>query len=111
MIDEAFRIYEKERAFAGDTPTTRAKLAHVLAVSGRADEARRILQELVARRKQRWVTAYELAVVYSLLGDHDNAFNWLDRAEKEHAVGYTYLRVDPRLDNLRGDPRYIKLLR
>jgi Flp pilus assembly protein TadD len=111
MTEEAFRIYEKERAFAGDTPTTRAKLAHVLAVSGRADEARRILQELVARRKQQWVTAYELAVVYSLLGDRDNAFNWLERAEREHAVGYTYLRVDPRLDNLRGDPRYAELLR
>jgi Tol biopolymer transport system component/serine/threonine protein kinase/tetratricopeptide (TPR) repeat protein len=111
MIEEAFRIYEKERAFAGDTPTTRAKLAHVLAAGGRAEESRRILQELVARRKQQWVTAYEVAVVYSLLGDFDNAFEWLDRAEKEHAVGYTYLRVDPRLDNLRGDPRYAKLLR
>ncbi|HEX9919370.1 MAG TPA: tetratricopeptide repeat protein, partial [Pyrinomonadaceae bacterium] len=111
MTEEAFRIYEKERAFAGDTPTTRAKLAHVLAVSGRADESRRILQELVARRKQQWVTAYEIAVVYSLLGDRDNAFSWLERAEREHAVGYTYLRVDPRLDNLRGDPRYAQLLR
>ncbi|MDQ1523263.1 MAG: eukaryotic-like serine/threonine-protein kinase, partial [Pyrinomonadaceae bacterium] len=111
MTDEALKIYEKERAFAGDTPTTRAKLAHVLAVSGRAEESRRILEELVARRKQQWVTAYEIAVVYALLGDNDNAFNWLDRAEKEHAVGYTYLRVDPRLDNLRGDPRYAQLLR
>jgi Tol biopolymer transport system component/serine/threonine protein kinase/tetratricopeptide (TPR) repeat protein len=111
MTDEAFRIYEKERAFAGDTPTTRAKLAHVLAVSGRVEESRRILQELVARRRQQWVTAYEIAVVYSLLGDRDNAFIWLDRAEREHAVGYTYLRVDPRLDNLRGDPRYAQLLR
>jgi hypothetical protein len=42
---------------------------------------------------------------------NDNAFLWLDRAEKEHAVGYTYLRVDPRLDNLRGDPRYAERLR
>ncbi|HJR09580.1 MAG TPA: protein kinase [Pyrinomonadaceae bacterium] len=111
MTDAAFGVYERERAFAGDTPTTRAKLAHVLAVGGRSAEARRVLEELVARRKQQWVTAYEIAVGYALLNDHDNAFLWLDRADKEHAVGYTYLRVDPRLDNLRGDPRYIKLLR
>ncbi|HYP00266.1 MAG TPA: tetratricopeptide repeat protein, partial [Pyrinomonadaceae bacterium] len=111
MTEAAFDIYERERAFAGDTPTTRTKLAHVLAASGRAAEARRILEELVARRKQQWVTAYEIAVVYALLGDKDNAFQWLERADKEHAVGYTYLRVDPRLDNLRGDPRYAKLLR
>ena len=57
------------------------------------------------------MTTYEIAVVYALLGDLDNAFLWLDRAEKEHAVGYTYLRVDPRLDNLRGDPRYAERLR
>jgi tetratricopeptide (TPR) repeat protein len=111
MTDAAYAVYERERAFAGDTPTTRAKLAHVLAVSGRKDEARRIVEELVARRKAQWVTAYEIAVVYALLGERDNAFLWLDRAEKEHAVGYTYLRVDPRLDNLRGDPRYAQLLR
>lgn len=111
MHDAAYAVYEKERAFAGDTPTTRAKLAHVLAAAGRTEEARRILQELVARRKRQWVMTYEIAVVYALLKDLDNAFLWLDRAEKEHAVGYTYLRVDPRLDNLRGDPRYVERLR
>ncbi|HKP73191.1 MAG TPA: tetratricopeptide repeat protein, partial [Pyrinomonadaceae bacterium] len=111
MTDAAFGIYEKERAFAGDTPTTRAKQAHVLAASGRGDEARRILQELVARRKQQWVSAYEIAVVYALLGDKDNAFLWLEKSKQEHAVGYTYLRVDPLLEPLRGDPRYAQLLR
>jgi Tol biopolymer transport system component/serine/threonine protein kinase/tetratricopeptide (TPR) repeat protein len=111
MADAAFAVYERERAFSGDTPMTRAKLAHVLAVSDRKEEARRIVEELVARRKTQWVTAYEIAVVYAFLLDKDNAFLWLDRAEKEHAVGYTYLRVDPRLDNLRSDPRYAKLLR
>lgn len=34
LHDQAFTIYEKERAFAGNTPTTRAKLAHVLAAGG-----------------------------------------------------------------------------
>jgi TolB-like protein/Flp pilus assembly protein TadD len=111
MTDAAFAVYERERAFSGDTPTTRAKLAHVLAISGRKEEARRIVEELIARRKQQWVTAYEIAVVYAFLLDKDNAFLWLERAEKEHAVGYTYLRVDPRLDNLRSDPRYAQLLR
>jgi eukaryotic-like serine/threonine-protein kinase len=111
MTDAAFAVYERERAFSGDTPMTRAKLAHVLAISGRREEARHIVEELVARRKQQWVTAYEIAVVYAFLLDKDNAFLWLERAEKEHAVGYTYLRVDPRLDNLRSDPRYAKLLR
>ncbi len=54
---EALAAYEQERVFAGDTPTTHAKRAHVLAAIGRHDEARVILQEILARRQQQWVTA------------------------------------------------------
>ncbi|MCA1627021.1 MAG: tetratricopeptide repeat protein, partial [Acidobacteria bacterium] len=109
--DAAFAIYEKERAFAGDTPTTKAKHAHVLAAAGRAPEAQKILQELLAERQRQAVTPYEIAVIYSLLGDKDRAFEWLEQAGKDHAVGFTFVRVDPLLDNLRDDPRYAALLR
>jgi Tol biopolymer transport system component/serine/threonine protein kinase/tetratricopeptide (TPR) repeat protein len=111
MSDAAFAVYEKERAFAGDTPTTRAKLAHVLAAGGQKAEARKILDELLANRKSQWVTPYEIAVIYALLDNSDNAFVWLNKAAQEHAVGFSFAQVDPHLDNLRGDPRYAKLLR
>jgi serine/threonine-protein kinase len=105
MHAAAFEVYEKERAFAGDTPTTQAKLAHVLAASGRVEEARRTLDDLLALPQRSGVTPYEIAVIYSLMGDLDEAFQWLSRAEREHAVGLTYVGVDPHLDNLRADPR------
>jgi serine/threonine protein kinase/tetratricopeptide (TPR) repeat protein len=111
MCDEALAVYEQERAFAGDTPNTRAKRAHVFATCGRNAEAREILAELVAQRDEKWVTAYELAVIYSILGENDEAFVWLAQAEKENAVGLIYARVDPRLNNLRTDPRFDELLR
>jgi TolB-like protein/Flp pilus assembly protein TadD len=111
MAEAAFRIYEKERAFAGETPTTRAKHAHVLAASGRTEEARKVLAELLSQGGQRGVTPYEIAVIYALLGDRDRAFKWLAQSERERAVGFSYVRVDPLLDNLRDDPRYGELLR
>ncbi|MBC8030163.1 MAG: tetratricopeptide repeat protein [Pyrinomonadaceae bacterium] len=111
MCDEALAVYERERAFAGDSATTRAKRAHVLASCGRSDEAREILARLVARRDEEWVTAYEIAVVYSLLGDLDEAFAWLDVADREQAVGFSFVRVDPRLNALRHDPGFDDLLR
>jgi hypothetical protein len=46
-----------------------------------------------------------------LLGDKDSAFSWLSLAEREHAVGFTFVRVDPHLGNLRSDPRFEDLLR
>jgi TolB-like protein/tetratricopeptide (TPR) repeat protein len=111
MHAEALAAYEQERSFAGDTPTTRAKRAHVLAAIGQHDEARAILDEILARRQEEWVTAYEIAIIYCLLGDQDNAINWLTRADREHAVGFTFVRVDPHLDGLRSDPRFKELIR
>jgi TolB-like protein/Flp pilus assembly protein TadD/tRNA A-37 threonylcarbamoyl transferase component Bud32 len=111
MHAEALAAFEQERSFAGDTPTTHAKRAHVLAAIGKFDEARAILEELVGKRSENWVTAYEIAIIYSLLGERDQAFRWLVQAEREHAVGFTFVRVDPHLTNLRTDPRFAELIR
>ncbi|HZI17063.1 MAG TPA: protein kinase [Pyrinomonadaceae bacterium] len=110
MCDEALAVFEQERAFAGETPMTRAKHAHVLASCGHQAEARDILNDLVRRRPEQWVTAYEIAVIYTLLGERDAAFEWLARAEEEHAVGLTYVGVDPRIDALRDDPRFADMM-
>jgi tetratricopeptide (TPR) repeat protein len=111
MDNEAMAAFEQERSFAGDTPTTHAKRAHVLAATGKRDEARAILDEIIAKRHQNWVTAYEIAIIYTWLGDFENAFRWLAQAEREHAVGFTFVRVDPHLAKLRSDPRFADLMR
>jgi eukaryotic-like serine/threonine-protein kinase len=108
---EALATYEQERVFAGDTPTTRAKRAHVLAAIGRHDEARPILEQIIAKRNEEWVTAYEIAIIYSWLGELNKGFEWLKLAEQEHAVGFTFVRVDPNLKNVRSDRRFAELLR
>jgi tetratricopeptide (TPR) repeat protein len=110
MVPEALAAFDQERVFAGDTPTTRAKRAHVLAATGHVEQARELLDEIISQRSEKWVTAYEIAIIYSLLNDRDNAFLWLDKADHEHAVGFTFARVDPHLENLRTDPRFNKLL-
>lgn len=111
MHSEALATYEQERSFAGDTPTTRAKRAHVLAAIGKRGEALAILEDLLAHRQEQWVTAYEIAIIYCLLNDRDNAFRWLAQAEREHAVGFTFVRVDPHLESLRSDPLFEQMLR
>jgi hypothetical protein len=54
--------------------------------------------------------AAAVAESYSLLGDSDNAFVWLNKAYDPHA-GLIYIKVEPKLDRLRSDPRYADLLR
>lgn len=111
MADEALAIYEKERAFAGDTPTTRAKFAHVLASSGKIDEARRILQDLIDKGQANHVTPYEIAVIYSLLNDKSEALTWLNKARDTHAPGFSFVSVDPHLSNLRNEPQFQEIIK
>jgi TolB-like protein/Tfp pilus assembly protein PilF len=50
------------------------------------------------------------ATVFALLGDHDSALPLLEQAVSAWRSARTYLRLDPRWDSLRGDPRFEKLL-
>ena len=49
-------------------------------------------------------------MLHAGLGDVDDAFRWLDQAVQEGATGLIFLRVHPRLDSIREDPRYAALL-
>ena len=86
-------------------------LGHLEAASGNEQEARRILAELTATRAKRVVSAWGIAVLHASLGDIDEAFKWLETAIEERASGLLLLRVHPRLDPIRKDPRYLPLVR
>jgi tetratricopeptide (TPR) repeat protein/TolB-like protein len=110
MHKEALAAFEQERVFAGETATTRLKQAGVFAAVGRTEEARSVLKQVIEHRNTQWVSAYEIAIVYCWLGEYDESFRWLTLAEREHAVGFTFVRVDPRLEQLRKDSRFDQLL-
>jgi len=61
--------------------------------------------------KQRYVSSYAIAYVYIPLGDFDQACAWLEKAYEEGSPGLVFLKVDPRMDPLRSDPRFQDLLR
>ncbi len=87
-----------------------AALARAFAVSGRKGEALKelgILQGMPASPQH----SYGMAVVYTALSDRDRAFEWLDKAYDERDYQMSLIKVDPRMDSLRADPRYAELLR
>ncbi len=55
--------------------------------------------------------AYQIAEVHAYRGDKDKAFEWLDRARRQHDGGLPGLRKDPLLTNLYDDPRWNTFLR
>jgi len=88
-----------------------AGLGRAYARAGRKKEAIRILEQLKALSKQRYVEPTGLAMIYAGLGDKDQAFVWLEKAFDERSIGVPAIKVDARYDSLRSDPRFQDLLR
>ncbi|MEX2110137.1 MAG: protein kinase [Gemmatimonadaceae bacterium] len=110
-FDEARAEYEEGRRLSGGIAGPSFGLAHLEAASGNEQEARRILAALTAARSKGVVSAWGIAVLHATLGDVDEAFQWLEHAVQERSPGLILLRVHPRLDPIRKDPRYGALVR
>jgi TolB-like protein/tetratricopeptide (TPR) repeat protein/tRNA A-37 threonylcarbamoyl transferase component Bud32 len=110
-FDEARREYEEGRRLSGGVAGPSFGIGHLEASSGNEAAARRILEELIAARSHRVVSAWGIAALHASLGDVEESFRWLDVAVEERATGLVFLRVHPRLDRIRQDPRYQTLLR
>ena len=68
------------------------------------------LNNLLETSKQKYVSAYHLAAIYVGLKDKDQAFIWLNKAFQDRADWMVNLKVDPRFDSIRSDPRFAELL-
>jgi TolB-like protein/Flp pilus assembly protein TadD len=104
--DAAIAEYQKARAL-NDDPYILGLLARSYGLSGNKTEAEKILNQLKELSKQRYVAAYSFALTYLGLGNIEEALRWLEQAYQNRAgndIGW--IRVDPLLDPLRGDPRF-----
>jgi TolB-like protein/Tfp pilus assembly protein PilF len=94
-------------------PSLHALLASIVAASGRTSEARQMLAGLEARRATNadYVAPQDLAYVHIALGDLDRGLALLQQGVNEHASRLLWLGVDPRVDAVRTDPRFITIIR
>lgn len=109
--DDAVAALERAATLSGNSWEIIASLGHAYARAGRTDDARRILADLERDAQQRYVSSYLIAEVLIGLGEHDRALQFLERAYDERAGFLIWLHLWPRLDILRSEPRFVKLLR
>jgi eukaryotic-like serine/threonine-protein kinase len=55
--------------------------------------------------------AYQIAEIYAFRGEADRAFEWLDRAYNQRDSGLVFVKGDPLLNRIQGDPRYRAFLK
>ena len=85
-------------------------LGFAYAVAGKQAEAHEVLASLEDLDRERYVPAYNFAIIYAGLQDFDRAFEWFERARKERSGFLPFLKVEPVVDVLRNDSRFDELL-
>lgn len=114
-FEEAFAMLGEQGPPAGtDLPSLRIKglWGTVNAMSGRKDEARKLLADLRPFSKPPdFKTAYDCAAIHAALGDRAEAFEWLDRAREGRFSSLYLIKVRQEFESLHEDPRFGELLR
>ncbi len=105
-FDESAAAFQRAIQLSPQSPRMHAALGRTLALSGKKDEARRILAELRELAARRYVSPSDVASLHFALGDRDAGFEWLTKAFRDRCFELLCLKVDPRLDAVRDDPRF-----
>ena len=109
MYQEAFAEFEKALSIAPGNTQVQWRLGYAYAVTGRRAEVQKVVDDL---SKKKYVPAVTTAIIYTGLGQKDQAFQWLEKSYKEHDSGpFSFIKVYPIFDPLRSDPRFHDLLR
>src|SRR5262249_38762612 len=108
-IDEALEEYRSTRVVSPGVHFLRALEGACRAKCGQLDQARSIAEEIEEIRREDYVDAYYVAILAEALGMRDTAFRELERALQEDSVSLCLVEVDPKLDSLRLDSRFVPL--
>jgi TolB-like protein/Flp pilus assembly protein TadD len=101
--------YQNALALSGD-PRLLGLLAYAYGSSGNKAEAMKILDQLTALSRQRFVSVFSFALVYLGLGEKNQALHFLEKSYEDRDVGIALIKIHPFLDPLRGDPRFEALV-
>ena len=113
-IQEAVVEYEKSARLSATDPRPLAELARAYLLVGRKAEAQQLWEQLKSLSERQYVPAYSLALVQLAFGDKDEAIRLIEKSYEDHAPfdssDLGWILVDHRLDPLRSDPRFKKLI-
>lgn len=111
MYEEAAAALEKVISLSGGN----AEMAVGLRNGYKGSGERGYFQENLKLRMGRWQRtgkgAYEIAEIHAALGERDQALEWLEKVYERRDMSLVNLRVTPKFDVLRSDPRFQDLLR
>lgn len=109
-FDEAAAAFNRGLQLSPQSPVMQAALGRTFARSGKKAEAIRIVKKLQQLAETRYVSPFEMASLHFALGREDEGFQMLAKAFQDRCFELICLKVDPRWEALRGNPRFHRLL-
>jgi len=109
--DEALAAFQEALQIAPDMAYAIAGIGATHARAGRPEGAAAAIAELDRMAAGRYVSPVAYAMIHAARGDADALFHWLEKGYEERRGWLTYLKVEPMLDSVRGDPRFALWLR
>jgi ferritin-like protein len=79
-------------------------------MAGKLSDAEQVINELEKAARDKYVSSYYFAMIYTGLDVQDQAFLWLERAFEERSGFMAFLHVEPMFDHLRQEPRFVDLV-
>jgi TolB-like protein/DNA-binding winged helix-turn-helix (wHTH) protein/Flp pilus assembly protein TadD len=109
LHDQAIAEFQKAISISGHSGAFDSNLGYAYAVSGRTEEAVKVVRDLEHRQDKNPSLDADIALVYVGLGDLDQAISWLNKGYDARFKASILLR--PAFDPLRPDPRFKDLMR
>ncbi len=108
--EEATAAFQRAVHLLPGTPRMHGALGRTLALAGRRKPALEMLRKLEEFSAHRYVSPVEFAWIRFALGDIDQGFSWLTKACADRCFELIAIKIDPRFDPHRDDPRYRQLI-
>jgi TolB-like protein/Tfp pilus assembly protein PilF len=111
-MNDAIRELEiAARPAHGHNSRIEAYLGYAYAAAGRTVDARAVLKELGAHRRDQYVSSFGIALIHDALGEREPAVAAVQRACAEHAVEFALMEQYPAFKTIASEPRYLSVMR
>jgi TolB-like protein/class 3 adenylate cyclase/Flp pilus assembly protein TadD len=108
---EAIAEFTKAKELSHGNSQSIGSIGYVAGLTGDKTTAQAVLDELKTRSTQAYIPPCNVGLVYNGLGNQDEALRQLEKAVDERDVQLNFLKVDPRWDSLRDNPRFVAILK
>ena len=108
---EALAAFQEASALDPANLPVKALLCHGYASSGDSGRAQQLLLELTPQAAQGSLDPTWIGLIHAALGHKEEAFDWFEKAFQARSETLLYLKVDPKYDSLRADPRFAALVK